>query len=105
MVVFHLLMLYQNLCQIGLFVEAYRTVYAGIIKELKATQKRVWPTYPIQVGVYSLLYFGHAKVEAPALEYIALSSIEFKRNYPHKVVENHLAQFSMKKVLSRRFTI
>jgi hypothetical protein len=76
---------------------AYQTVYAGITKELKATQKRVWPTYPIQVGEYSLLDFGHAKVEASSLEDIALSSIEFKRHDPHKVVENHLAQFGMKK--------
>jgi hypothetical protein len=76
---------------------AYQTVYVGITKELKATQKRVWPTYPIQVGEYSLLDFGHAKVEASALEDITLSSIEFKRHDPHKVVENHLAQFSMKK--------
>jgi hypothetical protein len=76
---------------------AYQTVSAGITKELKATQKRVWPTYPIQVGEYSLLDFGHAKVEASSLEDIALSSIEFKRHDPHKVVENHLAQFNMKK--------
>jgi hypothetical protein len=54
---------------------AYQTVSEGITKELKATQKRVWPTYPIQVGEYSLLYFGHPKVEALSLEYISLSSI------------------------------
>jgi hypothetical protein len=44
-----------------------------------------------------LLDFGHAKVEASSLEDIALSHIEFKMNDPHKVVENHLAQFNMKK--------
>jgi hypothetical protein len=41
---------------------AYQTVYVGITKELKVTQKRVWPTYPIQVGEYSLLDLRHAKV-------------------------------------------
>jgi hypothetical protein len=44
-----------------------------------------------------LSYFGHAKVEASALDDITLSTIEFKRHDPHKVVENHLAQFNMKK--------
>jgi hypothetical protein len=44
-----------------------------------------------------LLYFIHAKVEASSLEYIALYFNEFKRHDPHKVVENHLAQFVMKK--------
>jgi len=43
------------------------------------------------VGKYSLLYFGHVKGEASALEDISLSFIEFKRHDPHKVVENHLA--------------
>jgi hypothetical protein len=41
--------------------------------------------------------FGHVKVEASTLDYITLVSIEFKKNYPHRVVENHLAQFNMKK--------
>jgi hypothetical protein len=30
---------------------AYQTVVGGISKELKATQKKVWPTFPIQVGM------------------------------------------------------
>jgi hypothetical protein len=70
---------------------AYQTVSAGITKELKAAQKRVWPTYPIQVGVFSLSDFGHTKVEASTLDDITLSTIEFKKHDPHKVVENHLA--------------
>jgi hypothetical protein len=74
-------------------------VSGGITKELKATQKRVWPTFPIQVGVFSLSDFGHAKVEASALEDIKLVDIEYKRHDPHRVVENHLAQFNMKKYI------
>jgi hypothetical protein len=41
--------------------------------------------------------FGHAKVEASTLDDITLSIIEFKKHDPHRVVENHLAQFNMKK--------
>jgi hypothetical protein len=78
---------------------AYQTVSTGITKELKATQKRVWPTFPIQVGIFSLSDFGHAKVEALALEDIKLVDIEYKRHDPHRVVENHLAQFNMKRYI------
>jgi hypothetical protein len=78
---------------------AYQTVSTGITKELKAAQKRVWPTFPIQVGIFSLSDFGHAKVEASALDDIKLVDIEFKKHDPHRVVENHLAQFNMKRYI------
>jgi hypothetical protein len=78
---------------------AHQTVSGGITKEMKATQKRVWPTFPIQVGVFSLSDFGHTKVEAYALEDIKLVDIEYKRHDPHRVVENHLSQFNMKKYI------
>jgi hypothetical protein len=67
-----------------------------INKELKATHKKVWPTFPIQVNIFLLLDFGHSKVEAAALENVKLVDIEFKRHNPCKIVENHLAQFNMK---------
>jgi hypothetical protein len=76
---------------------AYQTVFADITKELKVAQKRIWPAYPIQVGIFSLSDFGHAKVEASALDDITLYTNEFKKHDPHRVVENHLAQFNMKK--------
>ena len=75
-----------------------QTVLGGITKEPKAAQKGVWPTFTIQVGVFSLSDFGHAKVEASALEDIKLVDIEYKRHDPHRVVENHLAQFNMKNI-------
>jgi hypothetical protein len=64
---------------------------------MKAAKKRVWPSYLVQVGIFSLSYFGHAKVEASSSDDITLSTIEFKKNDPHKVLENHLAQSNMKK--------
>jgi hypothetical protein len=75
---------------------ANQIVSGGITKKMKATQKRIWPTFPIQVGVFSLSHFGHAKVEASTLEDIKLVGIEYKQNDPHRVVENHLSQFNMK---------
>ena len=75
---------------------SYQTVIGSINKELKAAQKKVWPTFPLHVGMFSLLDFGHSKVEDVALEDVKLVDIEFKRHNPHKIVENHLAQFNMK---------
>ena len=75
---------------------AYQTVARGINKELKVAQKKVWPTFPIQVGMFTLLDFGHSKFEVTALEDVKLVDIEFKKHDPHNIVENHLAQFNMK---------
>jgi hypothetical protein len=61
---------------------AYQTVIGGISKELKATQKKVWPTFHLQVGMFSLLDFGHSKVEATAMEDVKLVDIKFKRHDP-----------------------
>jgi hypothetical protein len=72
-------------------------VTGGISKELKATQKKVWPTFPLQVGMFSLLDFGHSKVEAATLEDIKLVNIEFKKHDPQKIVTNHLALYNLKR--------
>jgi hypothetical protein len=76
---------------------AYQTLTEGINKELKASQKKVWPTFPLQVGMFSLLDFNHSKVEAVALKDVKLVDIEFKRHGAKKIVENHLAQYSLKR--------
>jgi hypothetical protein len=55
---------YQLVCR----EVSYHTVMGGINKELKPTQKKIYPTFPIQVGIFSLLDFGNSKVEAAALE-------------------------------------
>jgi hypothetical protein len=49
--------------------------------------------------MFSLLDFSHSKVEAVALEDVKLVDIEFKRHNPCKIVENHLAQFNMKRYM------
>ena len=69
----------------------------GINKELKADQKKVWPTFPLQVGMFSLLDFDHSKVEVAALEDVKLVDIEFIRHDPLKIMENHLVLYNLKK--------
>ena len=49
--------------------------------------------------MFSLSDFGHAKIEDSSLEDIKLVDIEYKRHDPHRVVENHLAQFNMKRYM------
>ena len=71
-------------------------VIGGIDKELKATQKKFWPTFPLQVGRFSLLNFGYSKVEVASLEDVKLVDIEFKIHDPYQIVEKHLSQCKMK---------
>jgi hypothetical protein len=59
-------------------------------------QKKVWPSFPLQIGMFTLLYFGHSKVEAAALEDIKLVNIEFKKHDPQKIVGNHMALSNLK---------
>ena len=75
----------------------YQTMIRGINKELKVAQKKVCPTFLLQVGMFSLLDFSHSKVEAAALKDIKLVNIEFKRYDPQKTVETHLALYNLKK--------
>jgi hypothetical protein len=75
---------------------AHQTVLGGISKELKAVQKKVWPTFPLQIGRFTLLDFGHSKVEATALEDIKLVNIEFKKHDPQRIVGNHMALSNLK---------
>jgi hypothetical protein len=74
-------------------------VVGGIAKELKDEKKKVWPSFPIQVGMFTLLDFMHTKVEEATLEDMKLVDIEFKKHDPHKVVDNHLAHFNMKRYI------
>jgi hypothetical protein len=76
---------------------AHQTVLGGISKELKAAHKKVWPAFPLQVGMFSLLYFDDSKVEVVALEDIKLVNIEFKKHDPQNIVGNHMALYNLKR--------
>jgi hypothetical protein len=76
---------------------ARQTVLGGVGKELKALQKKVWPNFPLQIGMLSLLDFGHSKVEVVTLEEIKLVNIEFKKHGPQKIVANHMAFCNLKR--------
>jgi hypothetical protein len=77
-------------------------VTGGISKELKVDKKNVSPTFPLQIGMFLLLYFGHSKVEVAALEDVKLVDIEVKRHNPQKIMENYLAQYNLKKCVHEK---
>jgi hypothetical protein len=78
---------------------AYQKVVGGINREMKGAQKKVWLTFPIQIGMFILLDFGHSKFEAVSLDDVKLVDIEFKKHDPHKTMENHMDQFNMKQYM------
>ena len=61
---------------------AIQTVISGVSTELKGYSKKVWPSFPTHLSSYSLLDFGHAKVEAATLEDLKLVHVEFKNHDP-----------------------
>jgi hypothetical protein len=76
----------------------YQTVLGGIGKELKVVQKKVWPSFPLDIGMFSLLDFGHSKVEAMALGEIKLIDIEFNKHDLQKIIGKHMARCNMKTI-------
>jgi hypothetical protein len=68
-----------------------------VSKELKASAKKVWPSFPIRLHSYSLSDFGHAKAEAAALEGLNLAYIEYKKHDPQKIVSTHLGNCGLKR--------
>ena len=53
--------------------------------------------FPIHIGAYSLLYFGHAREKATTLEEMKLVDIEFKKHDSNKLVSNHMASYGLKR--------
>jgi hypothetical protein len=75
---------------------AYQLVNGGIGNELKAQQKKSWPYFPVYLGKFALLNFGHAKVEAEALSEINLVDIEHRKHDPDQIIYKHVAQCGLK---------
>jgi hypothetical protein len=75
---------------------AYQIVTGRIGIELKTTQKKSWPAFPVQIGKFSLLNLGHSKVEATTLEGVKLVDLEHKKHDPYQLVGKHMAHCNMK---------
>jgi hypothetical protein len=75
---------------------AYQLVNGGIGIELKSQQKKSWPYFPVYLGKFALLNFGHSKVEAESLSEIKLVDIEHRKYDPYQIINKHVAQCGLK---------
>jgi hypothetical protein len=75
---------------------AYQLVNGGIRIELKSQQKKSWPYFPVYLGKFALLNFGHSKVEAESLSEIKLVDIEHRKYDPYQIINKHVAQCGLK---------
>jgi hypothetical protein len=75
---------------------AYQLANGGIGIELKIQQKKMWPQFPVYLGKFALLNFGHCKAEAELLSEIKLVDIEHRKHDPYQIIKDHVAQCGLK---------
>jgi hypothetical protein len=75
---------------------AHQILKGDIGLELKAAQKKSWPTFPLHIRKFSLLNLGHSKVEAESLEEVKLVDIEHRKHDPYQLVSKHLMHCNLK---------
>jgi hypothetical protein len=73
----------------------HQIVESGTGIELKATQNKLWPTFPVQIGKFSLLNVRHSKVEAAMLEEVKLVNLKHKKKDPYQLVGKHMDHYNM----------
>jgi hypothetical protein len=64
--------------------------------ELKALQKKAWPSFPVPVGKFPLSNLGHSKVEAESLEEVKLVNIEHRKYDPYQIISRHYIHCNLK---------
>jgi hypothetical protein len=74
----------------------HQIVKHGIGIDLKASQKKYCPIFPVYVEKFSLLNLGHCKVEYEALKEIKLVDIEHRKHDRYQLVSRHLMHYNMK---------
>jgi hypothetical protein len=75
---------------------AHQIITGGIGIELKTSQKKFWPVFPVQIGRFSLLDLGHSKVENASLEEVKLVDLKHRKSDPSQTVGNHMGHCGMK---------
>jgi hypothetical protein len=75
---------------------AHQIAKGGIGLELKALQKKAWPSFPVHVGNFSLSNLGHSKVEAQSLEEVKLVNIEHRKYDPYQIISRHYIHCNLK---------
>jgi hypothetical protein len=75
---------------------AYQLAKGGIGLELKALQKKAWPSFPVHIGKFTLSNIGHSKAEAESLEEVKLVDIEHRKHDPYQIISRHYIHCNLK---------
>jgi hypothetical protein len=75
---------------------AYQLVKGGIGLELKAQQKKAFPSFLVYIGKFILLNLGHSKAEAELLDEVKLAIIEHRKHDPYQIISWHYIQCNLK---------
>jgi hypothetical protein len=78
---------------------SYQIMSEGVTQTLKEEKKRGWPSFPLRIGVYTLLNYKHAEKEAAKLQMISLASIPNRLYDPKKTAFIALEQAKLSKVV------
>jgi hypothetical protein len=69
---------------------SYQTIEMGITSFLSASNKKLWPKFPLNIGRYTLSNGPHARKEVESLQEICLCTGEPKGHDPKDVVIDHI---------------
>jgi hypothetical protein len=75
---------------------AYQLVNGGIGLELKAQQKKAWPSFLVYLGKFVLLNIGHSKAKSESMDEVKLADIEHKKHDPYQIISRHFTQCGLK---------
>jgi hypothetical protein len=75
---------------------AYQLVNGGIGLELKAQQKKAWPSFPVYLGKIVLLNIGHSKAEDELMNEVKLANIKHRKHDPYQIISRHFTQCGLK---------
>jgi hypothetical protein len=75
---------------------AHQLAKGGIGLELKALQKKTWPSFPVHIGKFTLSNLVHSKVEVESLEEVKLVNIEHRKHDPYQIIRRHYIHYNLK---------
>jgi hypothetical protein len=75
---------------------AHQLAKGGIGLELKALQKKAWPSFPVHIQKFTLSNLGHSKAEAESLEEVKLVNIEHRKHDPYQIISRHYIHCNLK---------
>ena len=69
---------------------AYQISAEGVTQTLKRAKKHVWPSFPLQIGVYTLHDIKHVEKEAGKMNLLTLATLPRRQYDPRKIAYNAL---------------